>query len=107
MTKMNPRQQRILVFNHQPACILKIVTNLDHIKGDRKYTDKITKTLPKAYDQFYLPSKKEMTFIEQYLLNLEGSKDWAPFSIEKGLDLERIQSSMSHNQIMVDNLTTG
>ena len=56
----------------------------------KNYTDEINKTLSKLFDQFYPQSDREIIFIEQELLNLEGGEDCATFSIERGLELERI-----------------
>ena len=93
--------------NNQPAYILNIATDLDHIQDHTNYTDEINKTLPKLFDQFYPPSNREMAFIHQDLLNLKNNEDWLPFGLERGLELERIQSTMFYNQLMTNNMTIG
>ena len=92
--------------NHRPT-YNEIVTNLDHIKDGKNYTYEINKNLPKLHDQLYPPSNKEMIFIKQDLYNLEGSNDWVPSGIGRGIELGRMQSSMFYNQIMVKNMTVG
>ena len=81
-------------YNHHKIYILETANNLDHIKDDRNYTDETNKILPKLYGQFYLPSNKQKTFMEQDPLYIEGNKHWAHFGIERGIELGRIQSSM-------------
>ena len=93
--------------NHQPTHIINIATNLDHIEDDRNYTDEINKTLPKLYNKLYPTLNREIIIIKQEPLNLKGCKDWAPFGIERELELERIQSSTFRNQLTVNNVTIG
>ena len=72
--------------NNQPAYILNIATDLDHIQDHTNYTDEINKTLPKLFDQFYPPSNREMAFIHQDLLNLKNSEDWLPLDWKEDLN---------------------
>ena len=67
----------------------------------------MNKTLPKLFDQFYRPSNRELEFIHQELLDLNNNEDWLPFELERGLELERIQSTMFYNQLVTNNMTIG
>lgn len=60
---------------NKPNCVREIATNLEHIQDNRNNTDEINRTLPKLHDQFYPPSNKEISFIEQDLISLQGRED--------------------------------
>ena len=92
---------------NKPNYVREMATNLEHIQGYRDYTDEINRTLPKLHDQFYPPSNKELTFIEEDLVSLKGRVDYSPFGLERGLELERIQSSMFYNQLSINNMAIG
>ena len=48
-----------------------------------------------------------MAFIHQELLDLKNNEDWLPFRLERRLELERIQSTMFYNQLMINNMIIG
>ena len=77
--------------------IIDIAMDLSHIRNNIDYTNFIKNKLPRLHDQIIPSSLREIAFLGQMLRPFMS--DWSVDSLERGLELERIEESMFFNQL--------
>ena len=85
--------------------IFDIAMDLSHIHNNIDHTRFIHEKLPRLHDQIIPSSLREIAFLGQMLRPFLF--DWPIDSLERGLEMERIEASMSYHQLKLhgmDNL---
>ena len=83
--------------SHQDSLMLEIAMDMSHIKDNTDYTNHIKEKLPRLHDQIIPSSLREIAFLGPMLHT--SISDWSVDSLERGVELERIEKSMFFHQL--------